>query len=113
MESSIHNPDIEKFLQDVELAAGKHSLREYVIVASYISPGVKEGAEGFIIVNGHGYHIPPRGPDDADFLRARMAVAVASFDMASLVPDVAAQKEIKKIVVETFPMAVSSRKVAA
>ncbi|PYK62921.1 MAG: hypothetical protein DME50_18475 [Verrucomicrobia bacterium] len=36
--------------------------KELVIVATYLSPGVKSGASGFAIVNGKIVIIPPRGP---------------------------------------------------
>ncbi|HUL75344.1 MAG TPA: hypothetical protein VLT86_19685 [Vicinamibacterales bacterium] len=36
--------------------------RRWVIVATYVSPGVAAGAGGFVIVNGKIIRVPPRGP---------------------------------------------------
>ncbi|QCW25679.1 hypothetical protein FE772_08370 [Lysobacter enzymogenes] len=35
--------------------------RQFVIVASYVSPGVAAGAGGFVIVGGKLKKVPPRG----------------------------------------------------
>ena len=36
--------------------------KELVIVATYLSPGVRSDAGGFAIINGKIIRIPPRGP---------------------------------------------------
>jgi hypothetical protein len=36
--------------------------RRWVIVATYVSPGVAAGAGGFVIVNGKLKRVPPRSP---------------------------------------------------
>ncbi len=42
--------------------AVNQKLKGLVIVATYVSPGVKLGAGGFVIVNGKVIKVPPRGP---------------------------------------------------
>jgi len=36
--------------------------KNLAIVATYVSPGVRAGAGGFVIVNGKVIKVPPRGP---------------------------------------------------
>jgi hypothetical protein len=37
--------------------------RNFAIVATYVSAGVKAGGPGFVIVNGKVIKVPPRGPE--------------------------------------------------
>jgi hypothetical protein len=42
--------------------AGKLDPKRWVVVATYVSPGVAAGGGGFVIVNGKVVRVPPRGP---------------------------------------------------
>jgi hypothetical protein len=50
-------------------------LKGLVVVAMYVSPGVKAGAGGFVIVNGRLKRVPPRGPAFEQLTAAVQAVA--------------------------------------
>jgi hypothetical protein len=50
-------------------------LKGMVVVAMFISPGVKAGASGFVIVNGKLKRVPPRGPAFQQLQAAVQAVA--------------------------------------
>jgi hypothetical protein len=51
------------------------NLERFVIVASYVSAGVKVGAEGIVIVNGKVIKVPPRGPVFQELQKAIAKVA--------------------------------------
>jgi hypothetical protein len=50
-------------------------IKNMAIVASYVSPGVKAGASGFVIVNGKIYRVPPRGPASELLQQALAAIS--------------------------------------
>jgi len=50
--------------------ATKKKLSGLVVVAMFISPGVKAGAAGWAIVNGKLVKIPPRGPASLRLMEA-------------------------------------------
>lgn len=50
--------------------------RKYLVVATFVSPGVAAGAGGFVIVNGKIHKVPPRGPLEA--LQAALSLTAAS-----------------------------------
>ena len=50
-------------------------LKNFVLVATYVSPGVKVDAGGFVIINGKIVKVPPRGPEYRQLLAAFDAVA--------------------------------------
>jgi hypothetical protein len=53
-------------------------LKGLVIVATYVSPGVKLGAGGFVIVNGKVIKVPPRGPASQLLQKALQAIVASS-----------------------------------
>ena len=57
------------------MAANVGKLKGLTIVAMYVSPGVKAGAGGFVIVNGKVIKVPPRGPVFRQLAAAVQAVA--------------------------------------
>lgn len=50
-------------------------IKGLAVVALYVSPGVKAGAGGFVIVNGKLKRVPPRGPVLQQLEAAIQAVA--------------------------------------
>jgi len=50
-------------------------LNGLVLVAMYVSPGVKVGAGGFVIVNGKLKKVPPRGPALKQLVAAVQTIA--------------------------------------
>lgn len=50
-------------------------LKNFVVVATYVSPGVKVDGGGFIIINGKLVKVPPRGPAYRQLQAALDAVA--------------------------------------
>lgn len=50
-------------------------IKGLAVVAMYVSPGVKAGAGGFVIVNGKVKKVPPRGPVFQQLVSAIQAAA--------------------------------------
>jgi hypothetical protein len=50
-------------------------LKNFVLVATYVSPGVKVDAGGFVIINGKIVKVPPRGPEYRQLQAALDAIA--------------------------------------
>ncbi len=61
-------------------------------MAIYVSPGVKAGASGFVIVNGKIHIVGPRGPV-TDVVQ-QLAVGLAVMSDAEQITDASAQREI-------------------
>ncbi|MDQ6603127.1 MAG: hypothetical protein M3176_04160 [Chloroflexota bacterium] len=67
-------------------------IREIAIVAIYVSPGVKVGASGFVIINGKIHVVPPRGPV-TDVVQ-QLAAGLAVMSDAEQITDAAARREL-------------------
>ncbi len=65
-------------------------IREIVIVAMYVSPGVKAGASGVVIINGKIHIVGPRGPV-TDVVQ-QLAAGLAVISDAEQITDAAAQR---------------------
>jgi len=67
-------------------------IREIAIVAIYVSPGVKVGASGFVIINSKIHVVPPRGPV-TDMVQ-QLAAGLAVMSDAEQITDAAARREL-------------------
>ena len=56
------------------------------LCATYVSPGVKVDAGGFVIVGRHVHKVPGWQPDGPEYAKAKIALASAAFTVASLMP---------------------------
>lgn len=105
-------PEWEAFMVDLKKVFEKHPLAKTAIIASFVSPGVKVDGGGFVIVNGHVHIVPPRGPKDAEFNKAKLAVGLAAMNLGVLLPET--QKlEIEKIVFESLGVETLIKKAVA
>ena len=76
--------------------------RQFVIVASYVSPGVSQGAGGFVIIGGKIKKVPPRG------LRQLQAV-YQMLDAAEGVGDAKIAAQLQQTAVELAGVAVGQK----
>lgn len=56
----------------------KSNPKAFTIVATFLSPGVSQGAGGFMIVGGKIVKIPPRGPAFAQLTAAAKELAAGA-----------------------------------
>ncbi len=95
--------EFETFMTDLEKVFEKHPIAKTAIVASFVSPGVKVDGGGFVIVNGRIVPVPPRGPKDPEFNKAKLAIALAAMNLASVLPESQLQ-QIEKVVFDSLGM---------
>ena len=101
MTTTFTAPEWENFKMDLNKVFEKYPFMKNAIVASYVSPGVKVDGGGFVIVNGHVHIVPPRGPKDFEFNKAKLAVGVAAMDLSVMLPETK-KLEIEKNVFESL-----------
>ncbi len=77
---------IDEFLADVEKLVLECPEVHVTLCATYVSPGVKVDAGGFMIVGGHLIRVPGWQPDGVEFAKAKVAMTSAAFALASLMP---------------------------
>jgi hypothetical protein len=111
MSTTFTAPELEAFVVDLKKVFEKHPIARTAIAASIVSPGVKVDGGGFVIVNGHIHIVPPRGPRDMEFNKAKLAVGLAALNLGVLLPET--QKlEVEKIVFESLGIETPIKKVA-
>lgn len=95
----------EKFGHELENISREYHGRDYILCATYVSPGVKVDAGGFIIVGGRVIHVPGWTPDNAEFAKAKLALGSAALAMASLMPAGPERTEVETSIFKEFGMA--------
>ncbi len=93
---------IDEFLKDVEKLVLECPEVHVTLCATYVSPGVKVDAGGFIIVGGHLIKVPGWRPDGAEFAKGKIAIASAAFTMASFMPAGEQREAAEKAVAGTL-----------
>ena len=61
----------------------KTKIKEFTLVATFLSPGVAVGASGFVIVGGKIVKVPPRGPAFAKLTAAIQEIVEARVGTAT------------------------------
>jgi hypothetical protein len=89
---------IDEFLADVEKLVRECPEVQVTLCATYVSPGVKVDAGGFVIVGGHVVKVPGWQPDGPEFAKAKIAMTSAAFTIASLIPAGERREVVEKAV---------------
>ena len=111
MTTTFTAPELEAFVVDLKKVFEKHPIAKTASAASFVSPGVMVDGGGFVIVNGHVHIVPPRGPKEVEFNKAKLAVGLAAMNLAVLLPETQ-NLEVEKIVFESLGIETVIKKVA-
>ena len=77
---------VDELLKDMQKLVRECPEIHLTLCATYVSPGVKVDAGGFIIVGGRIIKVPGWQPDSAEFAKAKIAMASAAFTITSSMP---------------------------
>lgn len=89
---------IDELVKDIEKLVLECPDVHVTLCATYVSPGVKVDAGGFVIVGGHLIRVPGWQPNGPEFAKAKIAMASAAFTITSLMPAGEHREAVEKAV---------------